>query len=50
MGYHLMTRAEFEGITATFTTTIKSLSNQMAVLIAKVDDDNNNRNNANRGG
>jgi len=45
-----MTKAKFADIIATFTTTIKSLSDQMAVLTAKVDNNNNNRNNPNRGG
>jgi len=47
-----MTRAEFPDITATFTTTIKTLSDQMAALTSKVDNDNNNiskRKNPNRG-
>ena len=51
-----MTRAELDGITATLTTTIKALSDQMAVLTAKIDNINNNNrnynniNNLNRGG
>ena len=57
-----MTRLELAGITATLTTTIKALSDQMAAMTAKIDNINinnrndnnnrnyNNRNNQNRGG
>lgn len=45
MGDQLMTRAEFAGITATLTTTIKALSDQMAAWTAKVDNNNANNNN-----
>jgi len=53
-----MTRAEFSSITATLTTTIKTLSDQMAAMTTKDDDinnncnnnNNNNRNNLNRRG
>ena len=50
-----MTRSELAGITATLTTTIKALSDQMAALTAKLDNINinnrnyNNRNNQNMG-
>jgi len=62
MGGQLTTRSELAGVTATLTTTIKALSDQMAALITKIDNINinnrndnnnrnyNNRNNQNRGG
>lgn len=47
-----MTREEFAGLTATLTTDIKALLDQMAAWTAKVynNANNNNRNNPNRGG
>jgi hypothetical protein len=50
MGDQPMTKAELAGITATLTTsitTIKALTDQMAALTAKIDNNINNRNNNN---